>query len=195
MTYMREVELVFDIASFESGQPKERLDLWYIGDDKYEGSSSPKTAEKEVFLQCIRDHIRGLPQGETPVSAMLRVVRDGWDKARLLSKQIQRINITFPTTTTRTSDSSVAITSSLMLVPLETRVEVTLNLCGQSGSDGVEFTIAPEAIVVYGEHLNVAKINKLLSTRMGKTVGATDEEWSTIVVDLQATLIPRGSKN
>lgn len=194
MTYKREVELVFDIASFQPGQPSSRIDLWYIADNKDATGGLPKTAEKEFFLQCIRDQIRALPQNKTPVSELLRLVGAGWDKARLISSRIHRINISFPTTVTKTSDSSVAVTSSIMLVPLETRVEITLNLVGRSGSDGVDFDITPQARVVYGEHFNVAKVGEFLATRMGETVGASEEDWSDIVVELKGRLIARGRK-
>ena len=194
MTYKREIELVFDIASFQPGQPSSRIDLWYIADNKDGGGGTAKTAEKEFFLQCIRDYIRALPQSKTAVPELLRVVGAGWDKARLTASRIQSVNISFPTTVTKTSDSSVAVTSSIMLVPLETRVEITLNLVGRSGSDGVEFGLMPEARVVYGEHFNVAKVGEFLATRMGETVGGSEEDWSDIVVELKERLIARGRK-
>ena len=195
MTYKRDIELVFDVASFQPGRPNSRIDLWYIGDKKADGSAAtPKTAEKEFFLQCIRDHIRALPQSETAVSEVLRLVAAGWDKARLATSHIHRVNISFPTTVTKTSDSSVAVTVSLMLVPLETRVEVILNLDGRSADHGVEVGITPQTRVVYGEHFNVDKVAEFLATRIGETVGAGEEDWSDIVVELKERLIARGRK-
>lgn len=193
MTYKREIELVFDIASFQPGQPGSRIDLWYIGDNKDSGAT-PKTAEKEFFLQCIRDHVRALPQNKASVSELLRLVEAGWDKARLTASHIHRVNISFPTTVTKTSDSSVAVTSSIMLVPLETRVEIILNFHGRSGSDGVDVGITPQARVVYGEHFNVAKVGEFLATRLGDTIGASEEDWSDVVVELKERLIARGRK-
>lgn len=193
MTYKREIELVFDIASFQPGQPNSRIDLWYIADNR-ETDPIPKTAEKEFFVQCLRDYVRALPQNQTAVSQILRVVSAGWDKARLVSSQISRVNLTFPTTMTKTSDSSVVIKSSLMLVPLETRVEIMLNLNGGAASEGIEVTIAPQAKVTYGEHFNVAKVGEFLANRIGDKVGAGEEEWSDIMVELQQRLIARGKK-
>ncbi|KAM5355413.1 hypothetical protein ACJ41O_002059 [Fusarium nematophilum] len=193
MAYRREIELVFDIASFQTHRPNSTIDLWYIADTR-ERDVLPKTAEKEFFLQCIRDHVRGFPQSRTEVSHLLNTVRLAWDKANLVSSQVSRLNATFPTTVEKTSDSSVAITSSLLLVPLETRVEAKLNLHSQSGPDGLEVTIAPVAKVVYGEHFNVSKVGEFLATRVGKAVGAGEEEWSDIVVELHGRLIARGKK-
>lgn len=194
MTYMREIELVFDISSFQPNGVASRVDLWYIGNTKAGEDPARSTVEKEIFLQCIRDYVRALPQHDTPVPDMLRVVRDGWNMARLSATQISHLNLMFPTTTSRTSDSSIAVTSSVMLVPLETRVEITLNIRGRSASDGVEFAIAPEATVVYGEHFNITKVGEFLSTRLGNIVGAAEEGWSDIMVELKGKLIARGRK-
>lgn len=193
MAYKREVELVFDMASFQPHQLYSNIDLWYIADNR-DTKPLPKTVGREFFLQCIRNHIRALPQSRTPVSEMLRVVREGWDKAGAVSSQISRVNITFPTTVSKTSDSSVAITSSLLLGPLETRVETILNLHGRSGPEGIDIRIVPDARVVYGETFNVAKIGEFLATRVGENVGAGEEEWSDVLVELQQRLIARGKK-
>ncbi|PNY18824.1 Kinetochore protein spc7 [Tolypocladium capitatum] len=193
MAYRREIELVFDIASFRPHQPNSRIDLWYIADGR-EHNPVPKTAEKEFFLQCIRDHIRALPQSRTKLSDLLDVVRAGWDKARQVSSHVNRVNVTFPTTVTKTSDSSIAMTSSLLLVPLETRVEVTLHLHGRSGSAGIDVGLSAEGNVVYGEHFNLEKIGEFLATRIGDRVAADGEDWSDVVVELQQRLIARGKK-
>ncbi|KAH6990854.1 hypothetical protein BKA56DRAFT_573256 [Ilyonectria sp. MPI-CAGE-AT-0026] len=193
MAYKREIEIVFDIAAFRTHKPNSRIDLWYIADAR-ERDPLPKTIEKEFFLQCIRDHIRALPQSRTETSHMLNMVRLAWDKASWVSSQISRLNVTFPTTVKKTSDSNVAMSTSLLLVPLETRVEATLNLSGQSGPDGLEIAITPETKVVYGEHFNVSKVSEFLATRIGKHVGAGEEEWSDVMVELHGRLIARGRK-
>ncbi|KAJ3539336.1 hypothetical protein NM208_g5533 [Fusarium decemcellulare] len=193
MAYKREIELVFDITSFQTHRPNSTIDLWYIADSR-EQNALPKTAEKEFFLQCIRDHVRALPQSRTKVSHLLNMVRMAWDKANVVSSQVGRLNATFPTTVEKTSDSSVAIACSLLLVPLETRVQVRLNLHGQSGPDGLNVAIVPEAKVLYGEHFNVPKVAEFLATRVGKAVGVGEEEWSEVMVELHGRLIARGKK-
>ncbi|PWI73417.1 chromosome segregation protein [Purpureocillium lilacinum] len=193
MTYKREIELVFDIASFQPHQPNSRIDLWYIADIR-EHNPVPKTAEIEFFLQCMRDGVRALPQSRTKMSAMLDAVRSGWDTAQLVAAQIRRVNITFPTTVIKTSDSSIAMTSSLLLKPLETRVEITLNLHGRSDPTGLGVGISAEARVVYGENFNVDKVGEFLMTRIGDTARFEGEDWSNVVVELQQRLIARGRK-
>ncbi|KOS19737.1 Kinetochore protein spc7 [Escovopsis weberi] len=192
MTYKREIELVLDAASFEPGRPASRIDLWYIG-DRREHKAQAKTVEREFFLQCIRDHVRGLPQGQTKMSSVLERVGRAWDKARLVSRQVERINVSFPTRVAKSSDSSIAVTSSLLLRPLETRVEITLRLSGRGGAAGVGVDVSSEARVVYGEQFNEGKVGEFLATRIGSSVGP-GEEWSSVVTELHAKLIARGRK-
>ncbi|ODA77534.1 hypothetical protein RJ55_07163 [Drechmeria coniospora] len=194
MTYRRETEVVFDVASFQPHQPSCQIDLWYIADEREHKSQAPRRAEREVLLQCIRDHIRALPQGQTKIRHLLDEVRDGWDKARLVSSRINRVHVTFPTTVIKTSDSSVAMTSSLLLPPIETRVEVTLHLHGRSTADRMDVGISAEAKVVYGEHFNLAKIVEFLMARIGPSVTTEGEDWSKVMVELQQRLIARGKK-
>ncbi|KAJ6442898.1 chromosome segregation protein [Purpureocillium lavendulum] len=193
MTYKREIELVFDLASFQPQQPNSRIDLWYIADGR-EHNPVPKTIETEFFLQCMRDGIRALPQSRTKISDMLDAVRSGWDKAQVVAAQIRRVNLTFRTTVTKTSDSSIAMASSLLLRPLETRVEVTLNLHGRGDMTGLDVGISAEASVIYGEQFNVDKVAEFLMTRVGDTVRLDGEDWSNVVVELHQRLIARGRK-
>lgn len=193
MTYKREIELVLDIASFKPRQPNSPIDLWYIADSR-PANPLPKTTEKEFLLQCVREHIRAMSQSRTKLSHLLSVVGAAWDKAKWISREVKRINVTFPTKVTKTSDSSITITSSLLLAPLETRVEVAFNLKGSSGPEGVKVDVSTDAKVVYGEQFNVGKVGEFLGTRIGKSVGAEGEQWSNVVIELYEKLIARGKK-
>ncbi|EFZ03674.2 Spc7 domain protein [Metarhizium robertsii] len=193
MAYKREIEVVFDVASFQPHQKNSRIDLWYIGDNK-DGHLQSKTAEKEFFLQCIRDHIRALPQSRTKILDLLSIVRNAWDKARFVTLQLHAVNITFPTSVTKTSDSSVAVTSSLLLTPLRTRVETTLHLQGHSATKGVDVEISTQVKVVYGEHFNVNKVGEFLANKIGDKLGDKGEDWSDVLIELQQRLIARGKK-
>ncbi|GAB0139772.1 hypothetical protein EsHS_00000413 [Epichloe bromicola] len=192
MAYKREIEIVFDIASFQPHQHNSRIDLWYIGDRS--DAARAKTAEKEFFLQCIRDHVRALPQSRTKILDLLNVVRVAWDKARFVTSEIGTINVTFPTNVVKTSDSSVAVTSSLLLSALKTRVETTLHLHGQSMPQGVDIGISTQVQVVYGEHFNVSKVGEFLANKIGNKMGAKEEGWSEVLVELYKRLIARGKK-
>ncbi|WYZ44139.1 hypothetical protein EsH8_VII_000575 [Colletotrichum jinshuiense] len=196
MTYQREIELVFDMASFQRGQQNSRIDLWYIAGNR-ENNPLPSTPEKDFFLQCIRDHIRGLPQSRTKIADLLHMVRAAWDRANSTSHQIRHLNITFPTGISRISDSSIAVKSSLLLAPMETKVEIALEIRGESRPDGIEFLLHPDAKVVYGEHFNIGKIAEFLTTHLGDKTSSQDEvtpSWSDVVVDLHEKLLARGRK-
>ncbi|OHW90727.1 Spc7 kinetochore protein [Colletotrichum incanum] len=196
MTYRREIELVFDMASFQRGQKNSRIDLWYIAANR-ETNPASSTPEKDFFLQCIRDHIRGLPQSRTKIADLLQMVRAAWDKANCTSNHIRQLNITFPTAVARISDSSVAVKSSLLLPPIETKVEIALEIRGLSRPDGIEFTLHPEAKVVYGEHFNTGKMGEFLTTHLGDKALSQEEgaaSWSGVVVDLHERLLARGRK-
>ncbi|KAM0335387.1 hypothetical protein ACHAQA_000432 [Verticillium albo-atrum] len=197
MTYRRDIELVFDISAFQKGKGENsQIDLWYVATNR-DGSQRESSAEQDFFVQCIRDHVRGLPQSRTKIVDLLQVIRAAWDKAVSTCDDIRRINITFPTAVTRTSDSSVAVCSSLLLAAMETRVEIVLGLRGVSTSDGVDFVIQPEARVVYGETFNTGKMGEFLSTHLGEKIVDRAEgfrSWSDVVVDLHERLIARGRK-
>lgn len=198
MAYQREIELVFDLASFQSGQQASRIDLWYIA-DKREHNVVPITPVKEFFVQCARDQVRGLPQGQTKLSRMLGMVSAAWDQANAVANQVRLLNVTFPTAVAKTSDSSIAIKSTLLLAPLVSKVEVALNLHGRIGADSIDVAIVPQATVVYGEQFKVAKMAEFLSTRVGSRVldkgereGA--ETWCDVVVELHERLLARGKR-
>ncbi|KAG7132388.1 Kinetochore protein spc7 like [Verticillium longisporum] len=197
MTYQRSIELVFDISAFGNTQGKNsQIDLWYIATN---GDGSPRTSsvEQEFFVQCIRDHVRGLPQSRTKIVDLLHVIRAAWDRAVSTCDDIRRVNMTFPTSVTRTSDSSISVCSSLLLTAIETRVEIMLGLRGVSTSDGLDFVIQPDARVVYGETFNTGKVGEFLTTHLGEKVVdrlADSPSWSDVVVDLHERLIARGRK-
>ncbi|KAK1238275.1 hypothetical protein MKX07_006421 [Trichoderma sp. CBMAI-0711] len=193
MTYKREIELVLDITSFQPKQPNSPIDLWYIADSRAV-NPLPRTAEKEFFLQCIREHIQAMSQSRTKLSHLLSVVKTAWVKSNWISRQLSRINVIFPTKVSKTSESSIAVTSSLLLAPLETRIEVVFNLKGSSGPEGVNVDVSTDAKVIYGEQFNVGKVGEFLGTRIGKSVGAEGEPWSDVVAELYEKLIARGKK-
>ncbi|KAI1081960.1 Spc7-domain-containing protein [Whalleya microplaca] len=198
MTYLREIELVFDIASFQGKSSNSRIDLWYIAANQ-ERHPQPATPEKEFFVQCIRDHIRGLAPAQTKIKDLLNVVSAAWRKGSRTAENVRLLNCTFPTNVTKTSDSSVAVRSSLLLAPLQTKVEISLGLHGQSTRDGVEVSVVPQARVVYGEHFKVDKVAEYLATRIGSRIVAKEEQgevesWSDVVTELHERLLARGKK-
>ncbi|KAI1413978.1 Spc7-domain-containing protein [Hypoxylon sp. FL1857] len=199
MTYRKEIELVFDVSSFKGLKPtNSRIDLWYIAANR-ERDPKPITPEKEFFLQCIRDHIRGLVQSQTKIKDLLGVVSAGWKKANHVAENVGLVDSTFRVNVTRTTDSSIAVRAPLLLPTTKTKVEVSLGLHGKSTPDGIDVTIVPQARVVYGEQFKVDKIVEYLTTRIGTRVvtreeNSSIESWSDVIVELHEKLIAKGRK-
>lgn len=193
LAYKREIELVLDISSFQPNGKRSQIDLWYIADSR-EAHPLPRTTEKEFFLQCIRENIRSVLQTSTSVGSILEMVQRDWDKAMFVSEQLRKINSTFPTVVTKTSDTSIEVNISMLLRQLETRVDLVLEFQGRTGKGDVEIDITSSATVPYGQHFNVAKIKDFLSARIGGGLKSTGETWVDGLVELQGKLIARGRK-
>lgn len=201
MTFLKDIELVFDPLSFSGTNNKKRqnarIDLWYIGAHR-ELCPQPSTPEKEFFLQSIRDHVRGLPQAETSVKALLDAVSSSWQKVNAVVNNIRILNIGYPSEVAKTSDSSIEIRSQLLIAPLQTKVETVINLESDSGDEGIEVRIHPRANVIYGERFNESKMGEFLQNRLGENVvGDTlsdNAQWSEAFAELSARLLARGRK-
>ena len=201
MTYRKEIELVFDPSSFRCQASKvkhakpARIDLWYIGAAR-EINPVPVTPEKEFFLQSIRDHVRSLSQAQTSIKGLVSVVSTSWNKATMVINDIRLLNVSCPTEVTKTSDSSIAIRSTLLIAPLATKVSLVINLESKSGESGIDILVKPTASVIYGERFNEAKISEQLCTKFGEEVEVDGEResWASVVFDLGEKLLARGRK-
>ncbi|KAK4161968.1 kinetochore protein spc7 [Cladorrhinum sp. PSN259] len=210
MSYKRQIELVFDINSFQRGETQSRrpqqntqIDIWFIGDKREGNQAATLTTEKEFYLQAMRDHVRALPQSSTRVNRMLGIVSAAWDRANMVANYVRLLNLSFPTTVKRTSDLSIAVTSSLLLVPFQTRVETVLNLkvetpaCGEAG---VQVAVTTEARVVYGEPFTIGKVTEFLNARVGGVIGDEGKGggdkmgWDLAVLELYKRLLAKGAR-
>jgi kinetochore protein Spc7/SPC105 len=205
MTYLKEIELVFDPSSFLPNNAdiptkppvNTRIDLWYIGAVR-EHNPEPLTPEKEFFLQCIRDHIRGLPQAETPIKDLLRAVSVSWHKAKAVTDDIRLLKHCGITETAKTSDDSIKITTNLVIKPVATKVEIPFHLTCQSGETGIDVQIEPGAKVIYGERFKEPSMGDFLLNRCGDSVEEknhkTKMSWGDAIAELEKKLIARGRK-
>lgn len=196
---------MFDAASFNTASDdpdakkadNSRIDLWYIGANR-ELNPLPLTLEKEFFLQCIRDHIRGLPQAQTLVKDLLSAVSASWNKASKVVDDIQGLNVSCPTEIIKTSDDSIMVKSTLLINPLTTKVEIIFHISSQSGENGIDVGMAPVATVVYGERFNEPKMGEFLINRCGDEVEekgqSSKASWGSAVAELGEKLLARGRK-
>lgn len=204
LSYQRDIELTFNTPAFAGLTPgNARIDVWYVAANR-ERNPQPATPEKEFFVDCIRGHIQGLVQAQTKPKDLLDMVSAAWKKAKYITENMRILNSTFITKVTRTSTSSMAVRTTVLLAALKTKVELMFNIHGQSTPTGIEFTIKPEARVVYGEQFKVDKIIEFLQMKIGTVVDSEhaygDGErsnlmtWSDTVVELQERLLARGKK-
>jgi len=199
MTYRKEVELVFDASAFQSHSPQtkkpsnSRIDLWYIAANR-ELNALPLTPDKEFFLQNIRDHIRGLPQAQTPVKDLLFAVSEAWNKTNAVQDDIRLLNVSCPTNISKMSDSSIMIRAMLLIAPLTTKVEVEWKVTCHNVEQGIGIEIEPSAKVVYGERFNEPKMREFLLARCGSGVEERKVSWGAAVAELGEKLLARGRK-
>jgi kinetochore protein Spc7/SPC105 len=200
MTYHRDIELVFDASSFKPNnsnaspiQPlSSRIDLWYVAANR-ELNPMPLTTEKDFFLQNIREYCRCLPQSRTTVKELLDSVSASWTKALEIIKNIRSLNCVCPTEVSKTSDSSILVQSTLLLLPLTSKVELQFNVIANSTQTGLDIKLRPQCTVVYGERFNEPKMAEFLENRTsGK--GEDQLSWADIVRELEEKLIARGRK-
>jgi kinetochore protein Spc7/SPC105 len=202
MTYRKEIELVFDASSFFDGPrtkqiENSRVDIWYIAASR-ELCPVPLTPELDFFLKNIRDHVRGLPQAQTPIRNLLREVSTAWNKASAVASSIRLLKVSCPTEITTTSDNSILVKQMLLIAPLTTKVEITFQLTCRSSSDGITVGVSPSAAVVYGERFNEPKMGEFLLSRCGNCIEekgqATKASWGAAVAELGEKLLARGRK-
>lgn len=207
MAYLREIEVVVDVASLANAEECKKsadIDVWYIATDREQKPLSLQP-EQEFILQSIRDQVRmpahqdgDLPQAT--LSRILNIVASAWDQSRALSRQIRLLNLTFPTAISKTSDTSISVKTSLLVVPLQTKVVITIGVTSRPNEIGnIDLAIAPRTEVIYGEQFNAPKMGEFLATRIGPVVVAGDkakdtESWGDIAEELKMRLIARGRK-
>ncbi len=200
MTYRRDIELVFDISSFKHNgsdstplQPlSSRIDLWYVAGNR-ELNPIPLTTEKDFFLQNIREYCRCLPQASTTVKELLDSVSASWTRALEVVHNIRCLNRSYPTEVSKTSDSSILVRSTLLLMPLATKVDLQFNIHANSVRTGLDVTLKPQCTVVYGERFNEPKMAEFLESRTSGKV-EVGQLWADIVMELEEKLLARGRK-
>ncbi|KAK4128151.1 Spc7-domain-containing protein [Parathielavia appendiculata] len=229
MRYKREIELVFDLAlpQRQQRQQQEQQQTRFVSLRYVAKTPSQCPPEKEFFLHHIRGHLlRSQQQTKASPSSsssstvthhpkrLLGIVSSAWDRAGAVSEHIRRLSLCFPTavvlrTGAQTPEedvgagtgtgAGVSVTASMLLAPLQTRVEVVLELGMERRGDdgGVDVVVSPEARVVYGESFNEGKMKEFLAGRVwgGNGGGNGGDErvgWVEAVLELYKRLLVKG---
>lgn len=198
MTYQRDLQLVFDVASFlpnEGSTVSARaqnspISVTYIADTR-ELRPEPLSTEKRFFLQNLKAHLQGMHQANTHVKDLLQLVSNVWQAACDTAEQIRVLDLCCSTKAQIVSDNCMRVESKMLLPTLATKVRVLFNLTLSVGGN-IAVQITSDAKVVYGENLNEAKMKEFLNVRIKevKDVG----HWEKAVEELRGRLIVRGKK-
>ncbi|KAH7127082.1 Spc7 kinetochore protein-domain-containing protein [Dendryphion nanum] len=197
MTHMNDLELYFQPSAFATGKntPNGSISLTYVGDTATP-RSRPFTTSKRFFLQLIRAHLHCIPQWQTRITNLLSLVKNCWATALAVAEGVRWLEHNHITDETILSDERMAISSSMLLPTLQTKVRVTFEIGINIGAEGVQTEVEPKAELVYGEKYKVKSMCDFLNNFCGNTV--KDEKdmtvWADGVSDLAARLKATGRK-
>lgn len=194
MTYKSQLQLYFRPTAFSShraGQQNAPISLIYTSSDQ------PGTTLR-FFLQLLRASLQALPQSSTRVPSLLTLVSNGWETALAVAEAERRLNLEVPTESRIVSDEKLAITSSILLPRVRSKVRVTFeveaSVVGAGGEDDGEMevrtSVVPSVKVVYGEGYNEKKMGEFVA----KGIAEGFEGWDATVRELREKLIARGPK-
>ncbi|KAF2085161.1 Spc7-domain-containing protein [Saccharata proteae CBS 121410] len=198
MTYKNDLHLFFHPTSFAphatSTTPNSTISLTYVGDERTT-NPAPLTTTKRFFLQILRANLHCLQQNATPISKLLSQVKRGWDVALAVAENVRKINLAHIVEETILSDERMAVTTSMLLPSLRTKVKLTYEVGVAVEGDELKAGIQTGAEVVYGERYNEPKMREFLKSFVGEevVVGGV-ANWGDAVGDLRARLIARGRK-
>ena len=190
MTYKSQLKLFFHPLAFQTGgqsRQNSSISLTYIG-------SQDLGTTLRFFLQLLRASLHALPQFSTRVADLLSLVAKVWDTAKLIADSENGLNLEAMTESRIVSDERLAISSTLLLPKVRTKVRVTFDI-GAAVAEEVESlelstTVEPSVNVVYGEQYH----EKNMTEFVAKEIGDGFEGWDGVVRELRERLIERGAK-
>lgn len=138
--------------------------------------------------------MHALPQFSTRVADLLSLVSKGWDTAVLIAGAEKRLDMEAMTEAQIVSDERLAISSTLLLPKVRTKVRVSFDIAAAVGEegDGLELstTVEPSVKVVYGEQYH----EKNMTDFVAKEIDGGFEGWDGAVRELREKLIAKGPK-
>lgn len=213
LSYRNEIELFFHPFSFQDARspmssPSKAahsnmpISLIYNPKAVLKQSAEPNTMQR-FFLQLLRAHLLGLPQCSTPISTLLKLVSQGWDKCRTMNEAVRQLDMLGMTDVAILGDEQIRIAAAILLPQVDSKVQIMFdvgvglmhNLQGDNDVGvGAKFTSSAKA--VYGERYDEDKMGEFLKTFCGEQVGGFESAagWADAVDDLRRRLIKRGRK-
>ncbi|KAJ4990474.1 chromosome segregation protein [Stagonosporopsis vannaccii] len=199
MTHLSDLELYFQPECFATGTtpptPNGSISLAYIGDTA-QPHPRPLTTSKRFFLQLIRAQLHCIPQSETSIAAVLKLVKNGWSAALAVAEGVRWLDHSHVTEESILSDERMGVRADMLLPALQTKVRVDFEI-GVAIKDGeVETEVGVKAEVVYGEKYGEEKMGAFLRDFCGGAVKQESEMtvWADGMLDLQQRLRRTGRK-
>lgn len=188
MTYKSQLQLFFHPASFNTDNTVSNspISLTYTGPH----ANQQLGTTLRFFLQLLRASLQALPQSTTRVQDLLGLVSSGWDTALEIQEAERRLNLEGPTEARIVSDERLAISASILLTKVRTKVRVNFEVVAAVGEGELSTSIEAGAGLVYGEEFNEKKMTEFVE----KEISEGFEGWDTAVRQLREKLVVRGAK-
>ena len=193
MTYKSQLQLFFHPGAFSQpsqasrSRPNAPISLTYSTGQQNLGTTL------RFFLQLLRASLQALPQSTTRVADLLSLVNNGWETALSVAEAERRLNLEAMTESRIVSDERLAISSTILLPKVRSKVRVAFEVTAAVGeAEGMKLStsVEPRVKVVYGEPYNEGKMTEFVA----KEVGSSLEGWSEVVRELRGRLVARGAK-
>ncbi|GAB7358460.1 hypothetical protein MBLNU230_g2524t1 [Neophaeotheca triangularis] len=192
MTYKQDLQVFFHPRAFsnDSARPNSPISLTYIANE-HPYNPRKMTTTLRFFLQFLRASLQALPQCETRIQDLLSLVSSGWDTALEVVEAQRRLSLQHPTEARIVSDERLAISTSILLPKVRTKVSANFEVAVTVGEGlMLSCTVEPGVRVVYGEKYKEEKMRQFVSERTGDSVRG----WDGAVAELREKLIIRGAK-
>lgn len=148
------------------------------------------------MLQYLRAHLHSIEQTSVSTPDLLHVVAKGWDAALAIAEGVRLLEQSYITVEAIQGDERMAITATLLLPSLQTKVKTAFELGVAAAQESVEVAVSSGASVAYGEKYDEAKMSDFLTTRVGGELKSIEKMgvWADAVRELQGRLLKRGRK-
>ncbi|KAJ4362170.1 hypothetical protein N0V95_001518 [Ascochyta clinopodiicola] len=197
MTHLSDLELYFQPQCFSTGSstPNGSISLAYIGDSA-QPRPRPLTTSKRFFLQLIRAQLHCIPQGQTSISAVLALVKNGWSTALAVAEGVRWLEHSYVTEESILSDERMGVQADMLLPGLQTKVRVSFEIGVELSATGAATDVGVKADVVYGEKYGEEKMGAFLRDFCGAVVRPERDMtvWADGLLDLALRLKKTGRK-
>jgi kinetochore protein Spc7/SPC105 len=124
------------------------------------------------------------------------LVKNGWATALAVAEGARWLNHNFITEESILSDERMALSATMLLPTLQTKIKCTFEISVTLSPTGVETHVEPSAELVYGEKYKVEKMTHFLKDFCGEKVRTEKDMavWADGVLDLAQRLKATGRK-